>query len=73
MSIKHYAIEATYLLIVEAYQIISINVKLEICLVLSGEALEGCEEEHSFWKLYIQLVFGTNFMLCLRKLHSCIA
>jgi len=33
----------------------------------------SCEEEQSFWKLYIQLVFGTNFMLCLRKLHSCIA
>ena len=31
----------------------------------------GCEEEQSFWKLYIQMVFGTNFMLYLRKLHSC--
>jgi len=28
----------------------------------------GCEEEQSFWKLYIQWVFGTDFMLSLRKL-----
>ena len=34
------------------------------------KVLEGCEEEQSFWKLYIQMVFGTNFMLYLRKLHS---
>tara|TARA_B100000586_G_scaffold141553_1_gene102501 strand:- start:97 stop:231 length:135 start_codon:yes stop_codon:yes gene_type:complete len=27
------------------------------------KVLEGCEEEQSFWKLYIQMVFGTNFML----------
>jgi len=25
--------------------------------------LEDCEEEQSFWKLYIQMVFGTDFML----------
>ena len=40
MSLQHYAIEITYLLIFEAYQIISINVKLYIYLVLSAEVIE---------------------------------
>ena len=39
MSLQHYAIEITYLLIGKAYQIVFIKVKLKICLVLSGKAL----------------------------------
>jgi len=37
--------------------------------------MEGCEEEQSFWKLYIQLVLSlsTVSFAYLRKLHSCIA
>ena len=73
MSLQHHATEITYMLIGKAYQIVFIKVKLKICLVLSGKALEDCEEKQLIRSQYIQLVFGTDFMLYLRKLHSCIA
>ena len=60
MSLQYHATEITYLLIAEAYQIVSIKVKLWICLVLSGKALEDCEEEQLIRNKYIQLVFGTD-------------
>ena len=62
MSLQHYAIEITYVLIAEAYQVVSIKVKLKICLVLSGKALEDCEEKQLIRNQYIQLVFGTDSM-----------
>ena len=37
------------------------TIDVEVCYTRNREGCGGCEEEQSFWKLYIQWVFGTVF------------